>query len=70
MRASRLQKIVNHYSYFGFWMGLLVLVLPMCWEQDTRLINDGKDIIHFRDKSRCYFRGTLRQRNKWINGQR
>ena len=60
-------SILKWFEIYGF-KGIVSLVLPVYWSQDTefvdRFVNDGYDVITFKQNGRSYFKGTYFQRMK------
>jgi len=60
-------RILKWWDIYGF-KGIMSLIIPVYWSQDTefpdRFVNNGYDIITFRQNGRAYFRGTYFQRMK------
>ena len=60
--------IIDTYRFYG-WLGILALIWPVYWTQDLKWVNNGIDIISIRLPSKgYYFKGTIWERDKWIDG--
>jgi hypothetical protein len=60
-----LKLLINILSFFHIygWKGIYAIFRRVYWKQN---LNGGYDIISLCDNDKCYFRGTLRQRKKWL----
>jgi hypothetical protein len=66
--AKFLENCLKFYSNFG-WIGVYAIFLPVYFEQDSSFINYGRDILSIKKTTRCYFKGTWKQRDKWFDSK-
>ena len=64
--AGKIGRMLIFFESFG-WLGIYALFFPVNFQQDSRMKNNGDDILSFPVDHRGYFSGTWKQFNeqKW-----
>lgn len=59
-------NIMSLYTDFGIYI-FVSMIIPMNWTQDVNFVNDGYDILSFKNTERSYFTGTYWQwKKEWV----